>query len=40
PLAVRDRLECQHFFHMGCLRQYLNNTARVEPLCPICRAPI
>ena len=33
-------LDCQHFFHTGCLRQFLNNCAGAEPLCPICRAPI
>ncbi|CAM9974996.1 unnamed protein product, partial [Ectocarpus sp. 4 AP-2014] len=39
-MTSAKRLECQHFFHAGCLRQYLNTTARTEPLCPICRAPI
>ena len=39
PLAL-GRLECQHFFHTSCLRQYLNNTSSLEPLCPICRTVI
>lgn len=35
------RLQCQHFFHAGCLRQYLNNSAgSTTALCPICRAAI
>eukprot|EP00903_Cladosiphon_okamuranus_P018038 g16600.t1 len=34
------RLGCGHFFHTGCLRQYLNNNSSLEPLCPICRTVI
>lgn len=37
---IDSRLECNHFFHGGCLQQYLNNSAGVSPLCPICRAPV
>lgn len=35
-----DRLACNHYFHAGCLQQYLNNSAGAAPLCPICRAEV
>ncbi|CAM9996827.1 unnamed protein product, partial [Laminaria digitata] len=39
-MTSAKRLDCQHFFHTACLRQFLNNCAGAEPLCPICRAPV
>lgn len=36
-----SRLDCNHFFHAGCLRRYLNSCKdEIYFLCPVCRAKI